>query len=83
MEKVPYMLRVHIQTRLEKVHYTIRVQSPLVSLYLRVECSKCYYDSLFSCSVIALSNPQFKVGDTITMKLMMREKVCFPVCSLH
>ena len=32
--------------------------------------------------MIALSNPQFKVGDTITMKLMMREKVCSPMYSV-
>ena len=31
--------------------------------------------------MVALSNPQFKVGDTITMKLMMREKVCFYIIS--
>ena len=26
-------------------------------------------------SVTALSSPQYRVGDTVTMKLMMREKV--------
>ena len=28
------------------------------------------------CSVAALSSPQYKVGDTISMKLMVRGKVC-------
>ena len=32
---------------------------------------------IYLCSVVALSSPQYKVGDTITMKLMVREKVSY------
>jgi len=38
------------------------------------EAVDVYYVVVFV-SVVALSSPQYKVGDTVTMKLMVREKV--------
>ena len=62
MEQVPYLQRIYLQPGHQEVSsYFITLRSLIYYCYLH--------------SVAALSSPRYKVGDTISMKLMVREKV--------